>query len=434
MRIRTQTLLIITPIFAALGIAIGLVVYAAELGEMEWGIEEEASSLALTISEFIAGDQLSSAQENVAFREKIKSILRFDQLKKLRLYRLKDGKPELAWEVGDEKYTPPSAPKTAEGDMPSLSRFELPEDILAVRAVSNVTSSNGANVGLVEVVTDATRLHEHSKTILKRNIEMTLALIGVGILISLAISGFLSYRLRRFNEVATDIALGDYEQKMGRRMIREIEDLRSTFNTMSSVLKDVLSKAKKELVEAEQFRNPNDLAVTCRDLNPRGLRREIDGHEIVLQLAGTVPSGDFGGIHESNGTTSFVLGKVAERDPLEGTILANAAQFYVQRLLDTHEPVEAIRKLKDSFELEGCAIFQHTGSGSLECSQDPEGFLVTGNALEFGKTILTTARPEVRDRIARFLESADNVTGEELNLLLMGEPLAACLVIRPSAG
>ena len=50
MRIRTQNLIVIIPLFLGMAVATGAMTYSTARQEMLWGLEEEATSLSIAIS------------------------------------------------------------------------------------------------------------------------------------------------------------------------------------------------------------------------------------------------------------------------------------------------------------------------------------------------------------------------------------------------
>src|SRR5262249_27700657 len=57
MRIRTQILLAILPLFVVLGLVSSALIVHAERRELRWGCREEAASLAVATAEFLDGDR-----------------------------------------------------------------------------------------------------------------------------------------------------------------------------------------------------------------------------------------------------------------------------------------------------------------------------------------------------------------------------------------
>lgn len=435
MRIRTQTVLVITPIFAALGLAIGLLVYATERSEIARGLKDEASSFGVAIAEFIDGDRLAKDARNgerFSQADRVTSVLRYGQLKRVRLYAVQNGQPILVWAAGAKAFNPPPRLHLAELTAPGPLDLDSGESI--VRALEPISGSRGEVAGLVEVVVDAARLKARSTQCLWLGAQIAVALSAVGLLLSVGIASFLTRRLNKLERAARLVTSGDYGQKIDFSSIRELHDLGDTFTTMSSIVQDVLAKARKQLVEAEQFRNPADLAATSRDLNQSSVRREIFDHELLLRTPGKAPSGDFAGVFEGEDSTCFILGRVRNPDPLEATVRANAALFFIQQLLEKDSPTAALERSASLFDFEVCVILESRANAedSLRCFCIPAEFL-PGKAIKLGQDtpfVATTAPPKIRGKIRKFLDTVGNVSDEELEILLEGEPRTAVLIIQ----
>ncbi|NNE92408.1 MAG: HAMP domain-containing protein [Verrucomicrobiales bacterium] len=449
MKIRTHTLLLITPIFLLLGVAISIMVYMTERRELLWGLQEESKALAISIAEFLDGDQLDSelqaGVEALTQFERVEAVLQHGQLKYARLLISDDSEVgiRLVRESGDEQFDPAGIPKRADLDLARWGGFavspvqEQTEDMSLIKALTPIHAKSGKTVAFLEVVTDATDLKTHSQTTQIRCLKLTGGLVLAGIVISISLSGFLVARLRELGDAARVVASGDYDHEIESHSIREINDLGSTFNTMRSILKDVLTKAKKELVEVEEFRRPEDLAVVCRNLTQQRQQLELGPEcEILLGVTGKVPTGNFAGfIRTEEKGHRFFLGKIRESDSLEATVRASAAAFLLKKLLAVDTVPEALRKAGHLFRFEVCLVMESNQNENsiLRCHQVPGEVPDDGNEIPFGPqdpVVVTTAGMKITGRLARFMDSVGRVEEAELDFLLDELPATAYLIVQ----
>ena len=428
MTVRTQTVLGITPIFTVLGAAIGLVLYSTEKAEILWGLEEEVSSFAVSLAEFLSEgrpdpgvDNLNTLRDN----NRIQSLFDYGQLEWVRRHRLTEEGIQPDAPQGNEYFSPPESPKFSElssdknGDITLVEplRFTDPDETPFARAFSSVRGEDGTVTGYIEAVVSACRLDVRSRELLWRIGFLTLGLTIIGYLLSVLLSRFLTRRLGYLEEAARIVAGGSYDHQIEPHTIKELNDLGGTFNTMSSIIRDTLAKARSQLVESEQFREPVDLAVACRQLGLRESELEWESQRWLTGVAGGAPSGVFAGLLSANGAPGAMLGRVAASDPLEATTQARAALKYLQRLLEGDTPVEtALAKVSALFPLAECHLVLSDAKlepGSVETltwSPDEELARTRHQVVAGDPLVLTTGSPELAERIRTFLSS----TGEAL--------------------
>ncbi len=91
MKTRALGLVVIPPIFLFLGVSTSLVAVAAGVYELRWGLEEESSSLAITVAEFVPPGVFTSnseaAEEEMRYlRRSLDRLLAFGQAVRITVY------------------------------------------------------------------------------------------------------------------------------------------------------------------------------------------------------------------------------------------------------------------------------------------------------------------------------------------------------------
>ena len=283
MRIRTQNLLAIVPLFLALAIAAGAMAYTTARSEMVWGLREEAASLSIAIAEFVGGEELSAAAAAGDPAARLESLsLPFERIlnhgQAKHVFALStEGEPIWSTALDDPSraaFVPPAdqlAPSAealaqlAAGDsavVGEITTLASGESVLV--SFAPITRADGAVAGILGVAIDAARLPAMSRALLVDVAQLTLLALVIGALAALFISALLTHKVRALSRAALEVADGEYDRYIDIGTIQEMSDLSNTFNTMSSVLKDLIEKTRRTLIEGEQFRTPLDLARTYR--------------------------------------------------------------------------------------------------------------------------------------------------------------------------
>src|SRR5262249_43560731 len=150
----------------------------------------------------------------------------------------------------------------------------------------------------------------------------------------------------------------DRQVRAGR--IQEVADLGNTFNTMTDVLRDVLTRTRRSLIEGEQFRTSADLARVYVDRCCAPLRLNLGGGRVAARhmrtgssaLAapsgrGPAATGAFYTAFEARpGAYCAAVGRVRVEGELESAIEASAAAAHLRRAMAEREPEAALAGLE----------------------------------------------------------------------------------------
>ena len=345
MRIRTQNLIAIVPLFLVMAGAAGAMTYSTAREEMMWGLREEVTALSVAMTEFISGSDLEPGDAALVDRlnsleQSFYRVIEHGQVKFV--YALdRDG--EVVWRYGgavDAAFVPEGvAPGLAAADLAALTRgaasVSTPVTTLAsgedaMLAYSPIRDAAGNVAGSLGVVIDASRVATLSSDLLLHLARLTLLALVIGTLASLFISSLLTAKVRALSRAALQVAGGQYDRQIQIGTIQELSDLSNTFNTMSSVLKDLIERTRRTLIEGEQFRTPLDLARTYRQDTWSDLSRVYGGVYVASRSIGGGHPGDVYGVVEREGTVTVFVGRVTEGRELDSAIAAAAARRAIE--------------------------------------------------------------------------------------------------------
>jgi HAMP domain-containing protein len=371
MSIRTQNLVSILPVFLFLAVVSAGLMLKTVREEYLWGLREEASSLAVATAEFIPGacfrelvERGSGAPYYLRLAPALDRILKQKQAQRIfgltpdgrHLLFSRGGPPgdatghllptpaELAAiDRGEPLGTSVKTDRRGRIVMTAYARVHdwqrtgseplAPECAYALRPSDNgVDGARGAPspVGLLGVETDARGMESLTRELLARGGWIIGAVLILGAAATLSVSAVVSREVRNLTDGAALVKRGSLDHSIEAGCIQEVWDLCNTFNTMSDVLKDVLAKTKRSLLEGELFRSEADLAETYTrlfwpklsaggvdvgGLTPGRSRYAHsaalwDGVEVVAKRLGDRPDGSFFGAFPIEGGVCALVGKV----------------------------------------------------------------------------------------------------------------------------
>jgi HAMP domain-containing protein len=217
-----------------------------------------------------------------------------------------------------------------------------------MEACSSVLSPDGKLIGTIGVVTDAAPYLRESQQTLTGVATAAIGVIVVGILITVLVSGLISRELRNLSHTAALISGGNLDVQARAGRIQEIGDLGNTFNTMSDVLKDVLSRTKRSLIEGEQFRTHAELAMSYAEMFRPPIAADFGEFRCATRSAGQ-DFGLFWTAFETPEGFCMALGHVKDDDDVSTAIAGSAAVRYLKHRLTKSEARQALTELSELF-------------------------------------------------------------------------------------
>ncbi|MBA4387312.1 MAG: hypothetical protein C0404_04980 [Verrucomicrobia bacterium] len=347
MRIRTQSLMGIVPLFLGLGAVIAALVFYLERREMLWGLKEEGAGLAVTIAAFAQENGLTRMAELSATKEgneqvggPLGKVMRWRRAMRILAFRSDDGRvifdiASTASVAGAVLWTQADL-AALKGDAAVFSRVERdPKHGLIMKSFAPVRDERAAMHAAICVITDANSLDAQA-----RNGIRTAGLgIGAAFLLGLAcaivVSMFLSERVQTLSDAMVRATRRQDEPVVSHPgLISEINDMDNTLNTMISVLRGVIAKTHRNLQDLEMYRTEEDLAEAFEQSywTPKALVKK--DMTFVVRLVEGNRHGDFLDLVEAGQHVYCITGRSAEKGGLRSARKASATlRFLGHQLL-----------------------------------------------------------------------------------------------------
>ncbi|MFZ0427722.1 MAG: hypothetical protein WAO20_06370 [Acidobacteriota bacterium] len=332
MRIRLQILLGVLPVFLVLGLVVATLNYTTRREEIRLALSEEVFTLTVAMSEFLSSDLVRSdlamlPPHGERLRAPVERLMQENPIRSVRLYSLSGNKSTLSFgEAGD-----PSTSSPMDGVTFEARREVLYSSVLAradgqyyVGAVAPLKAS-GKPFGLLLLDIDATPAMEASQKILLHSIAFLVGILGCGLLVSWMMGGLVTGAVRELSRATEVVAKGRYDWRVAPGWLRELNDLSNTFNTMTSLLEEILSKTKRAVIEGEQFRRPEDLAECFSESLWNVGHTRLGSLDVSLLRLGRPGSGDFLGLWQRDGGARIAMGRVLVSGEFEAAVVASAA-------------------------------------------------------------------------------------------------------------
>lgn len=333
MKFRTQMLLAFVPIFLLLGVSGETVLTLLERGEARWGLEEEASTLALALAEFLHDRPFTApAATGRTWEDSLGLVMHRGQVRRLFIFN-PDGRT-VRWQAGP--IVEGAAPLVSDADRARLQSdlwvdtgpvSRGSEAVFASCAVLRAADNGIAGYVLVEIgAEDYLRLiAQGPRTIaVGAGLSLLAGLLAMGVIVVPVVRS-----LRELRESANRALAGESLTPSGNHRIQELGDLGQTFGTVGTLLNEALEKTKRTLIENEQLRTPADLAAAFYGRFIPPLQQAFGPATVAARLLGADPGGAFFGCHAGDERICAFLGAVEAPDELQRAIQASAARTFL---------------------------------------------------------------------------------------------------------
>lgn len=430
MKIRTQNLLAIVPIFLGMALISGVLTYITQRQEIMWGMREEISAMATATAEFLDREIIRELQENPGneeLRERLETTLRRVERwnKKQRFFLLTPDYQEVFFSFGREdenKNIPQQAHKFSklkgeETDVVLTGVERDNQNRATMTAYIPIYDQDRRLLSVLGIEIDAQSFFDRTGEIRNR-MYIVMSFIGLlGVIIASFISLIIAREINQLTQVSLTIASGQYNQRVNIGTIQEVSDLSNTFNTMSSILEEALSKTKRALIEGEQFRTSADLANYFSQNFFAPIEDNFNKVSVSARLISKRPSGDFFGVFNVNNGTYAVLGRLSENGDLGTVTSSSAAYTFIRQELNQHDPQQAFENMKRLFNLETfqCLFWDRTG-GRIQTYKFHDSDLVTGVNLLKGNRVVVfhTLSKANSEKVDLFVRNYGQISPQEL--------------------
>jgi hypothetical protein len=348
MRIWTQNLLAVLPVFIALALALGIVFYLLERHDLIQGARDQAAGQAVTIAEFDAQLRATGAYSPAAgvppagLLKPLATIVRYGPASQI--VELGPQGRAVQWAY------PASAQAAVTSDLagtPGLSKllrktgFYVAGPIPSargpvIRAYARTTLAQPGVAPIIGLEVGTSNIQAELRAAQLLVVKIVGGVLGLGIAVVLLTSVLITREVRTLSETAGRIAGGALDVQARPSPIQEVADLGNTFNTMGAVLRDVLSKTRRSLIEGEQFRTDTELADTYATLFRPPLDVTTGGIRFFGGAVGDRGIGAIWLVADPGDGPCAVIGHVAEIETIEASVAASSAIRFLQDLLPAH--------------------------------------------------------------------------------------------------
>jgi HAMP domain-containing protein len=366
MKISTQNLILITPIFLLLALITGLLLFVSERREVRWGLDSEAAGIALTIGEFTdpaaltkLGDGLAGPDGLAAIRQPLERILEFGQARRIELLVLTGGRPRAVLDLGERAGTPGAISDDVlqQALADRVVTRAVPGSAPLLAAYAPIRERTGKVVGLVAVETSLASEVDHRRAVLTRTAAIACGLFVVGCLVALLISRMIGAEIDSLARSARAFASGDYDAQFEVSRIEEVAEVGSTFRIMGSVLRDTTSRSAREVRQFEQSIAEADLAESYAGRFAPPVDEESGGVRLAIDRVGSALGGDFWLACSRLDGHYACLGRVDGPSSLESVMMASAARALLDEGLRNGITVaDLLGQASELFPIHCCAL------------------------------------------------------------------------------
>lgn len=446
MKIRTQNLLTIVPLFLGLALIGSLLMYTVGLNEIRWGLHEEASTLAIAAAEFLDGDAYQGLVRRgtadpyyARIQDPLRRLLKRNQARRVTAYS-PDGEKVVFHLSADtisadtsgasdaDSEASPSATLSAgvageAGLMEAMTRDRFLVGAMrygegnqaALTAYAPINDSAGKLAGIVGVETDADIYRKSKQDLLTRGVWLTGIVFLLGILVASLLTRLITREVHALNLAAVEVTAGNLNRQIQAGRIQEIEDLGNTFNTMSDVLRDVLSKTRRALIEGEQFRTEANLAQAYREQFAPPLRASLGAARVAAEHFGARPTGSFYDAFSLPDGACALVGRVGEGASLDAVMTASAARSLLRQDLERLPPEEVFASAGALFPLDRLEIVVWKDGGPAKAWRlDPETGTARRRELPTEPILLHTFDAATGARIEQYARLFGHLSPEDL--------------------
>ncbi|MDP8242485.1 MAG: hypothetical protein P9L94_00280 [Candidatus Hinthialibacter antarcticus] len=398
MRLRTQNLLFLLPVFLVTIIVMGGFKYYTERNVLLSGYETKANAFAISISEFLTPNALQELHEISAADDVISGDLELafarilDDGLALRLSVHDSQSFEAIYAWGQEPTIDSVAYLNEHNDWfhqtvrsehenesenydslffyPNQGEPDQPLILIASAPVNNGLDELAA---VVMVEMDVSGISELSFSILRDLLWICVIVLLIGVLAAFTLSFIISHSIRELTYAIQDVQSGDLHEIKLTSSIREINGLENTYNTMVEVLKEERERDQDELMSIESQRVQKDLEKVYQHV----IWPEIKIQHNALSGVGVIQDiskGEFMDLVEVEDGVCAIVGRVSEKEFTAIVSASSVVPFWRSQLQSG--PVEdAVKCIGEIFELDWfeCVWVQSSEGGVIKTWNKPPG-------------------------------------------------------------
>jgi hypothetical protein len=415
MRITTQNLLAIIPVFIVLALGISGLLCYLEHQETLWGLKEQTGALAVTIAEMVEPEVIERFDEGNSSTEGTRVITRLTGVlfweTSDRIFCCDAARHRCLFDINPRGLVPEAAGlcSVASDTGTVLQKIAGWGNVVTALQPIMAGGKKDTCVGYIGVQSDARIL----KLQLKQNVRSGLfkigAACGVGAFCAILLSWLLGRRIKLLADAAVLASRGEYHTLSDSQLgsIREINDLGSAFNTMISIMKDIMARNKKRLSQVEQHQSPRETAIAIASAFWKHVTIVRDTTSFTIKTVGELKHGVFAELFETETDIFCCFGRIQSGRDIYGTIEAAAALRYLKALVRHSETIQALRKTSSLFTFRELTLIGRHADESVvhvyELAENTGVFREREETIPAGQPLLFhTFEPEMDSRLRLF--------------------------------
>ena len=443
MKIRTQNMLAIVPLFLGLAGLIGALMYVVQYRELIWGLDEEATSIAVAAAHHMEAATIRNADADADWKQILKDLLKLLDGERAQRITLLSDDLDVLYDSADGPDTvrpillSPALQSRMEARSFAATPVQQDERGHYMMAFSPVRDDQGT-AAILMVETSAEGLAAHKERMARdiRLIILVTALIGV--LLAWLISRIISRRIISLTRAAAAVGAGRYDQPHEVGGVQEINDLSNTFTTMSRVLSEIVARTRRAVVEAEQFRTDDDLARAFTQTFMKPDHRTIHGAAVSGTHVSTRSGNHFFGIWEKGDEVMAVVGELSGHDGLAAPLTASAAAAALRECWLNASLESACAEWSGLFDLAQVelVVWRADAEGMTRGTwyRGAHAFTFTATNWTDRPLVLHTISERVAHRIRLYVETfaafAPDALTEEIRLTLDRDQQGAVIILK----
>ncbi|HEY3754814.1 MAG TPA: hypothetical protein VGL42_01570 [Opitutaceae bacterium] len=363
MTIRRQFILVVTLLFAGVGAVGGLVAWRLQTQAIRQAFETEGQALAVSVGEFLDATQMKALRgtadwTQTPFGAAWDRWQRWHMITRVYVVDPASGAAVMDTARSFARPDPEVWRDLGRNDSRLLPFRELPSGNFRLPVL--VRSADGTAVVGVEIAADP--YFRLRREIVQRGEAQLAWAVGLGLCVGAILGGFLARSVRRLTDAVESVGSPAFESVDVGSPVREVAELGAALGVMHSVLGDTLDKARRTLIESDQFRTEAGLAeLWRRTLQPADARRER-GADAAWLSVGTPPPPAFAGTAKlATQSGAAFAGIAAEHGGMEASVRARAAGTYLADLLSRRSLDEAAAETFGLFGLSRLVVARWSG-------------------------------------------------------------------------
>lgn len=423
MKIRTQNLFSILPVFISLALICGALLYYVERQERLWGLSEEAKTSALSIAEFTAQRYNDASAPVYLPKNDPQYMLAMERIlshgRVLRIYEITPDSRQVVWGVpakpvefiSNKNRSALTSEMVRDGGY--VSDIIKPDvDRALIRGFAPMLNKDGKLLGSIGVDIDATSYVKDMHTLTVDLAWMGAVVILIGFIVVYYISQIITRDVNGLSSAASNILKGNLESgvtddpggkitdiRITEGRLQEVADLSNTFNTMNDVLQDILSRSKRTMIEGEQFRSNAELANAYLERYRPPISVTLNGLRIAANAVGVSP-GAFWDVFEYDGSAYVILGQINGGDSLTSAVSAASVKEFLVNRIKSSGIDSAISDVNAIFKPESLAVKS----------------IKAGSEIQQGRLILHTFNNSLKKQIDDYMDVVDDIPADDIIL------------------